>query len=200
VRQDGRIVAVPLAYKARRVDFGDGEKLAMTIPWGDVSTAYATTGIPNIEVYIPGTPAMVARGATRQPAQMAARHGHGSELHEAAHRKDGQRVLGGQTRCAAHIRLGRGYKCARRQTHRSDQDGQQLQPYSDRCASSREHLLAHEYQGVPTRLPSCSAPISSHACPAHVACAAARRERPLPRRLRRTPKPTSRPPLASRQI
>jgi short subunit dehydrogenase-like uncharacterized protein len=61
VRQDGRIVSVPLAYKTRRIDFGDGEKLAVTIPWGDVSTAYATTGIPNIEVYIPGSPAMVAR-------------------------------------------------------------------------------------------------------------------------------------------
>src|SRR6185369_2968730 len=33
----------------------------MTIPWADVSTAYATTGIPNIEVYIPGSPTMVAR-------------------------------------------------------------------------------------------------------------------------------------------
>src|SRR5215510_7881815 len=33
----------------------------MTIPWGDVSTAYTTTGIPNIEVYIPSSPAMVAR-------------------------------------------------------------------------------------------------------------------------------------------
>jgi short subunit dehydrogenase-like uncharacterized protein len=61
VRQDGRIVSVQLAYNTRRIDFGDGEKLAMTIPWGDVSTAYATTGIPNIEVYIPGSPAMVAR-------------------------------------------------------------------------------------------------------------------------------------------
>jgi short subunit dehydrogenase-like uncharacterized protein len=61
VRKDGRIVSVPLAYKTRRIDFGDGEKLAVTIPWGDVSTAYATTGIPNIEVYIPGSPAMVAR-------------------------------------------------------------------------------------------------------------------------------------------
>jgi short subunit dehydrogenase-like uncharacterized protein len=38
VRQDGRIMSVPLAYKTRRIDFGDGEKLAMTIPWGDVST------------------------------------------------------------------------------------------------------------------------------------------------------------------
>jgi short subunit dehydrogenase-like uncharacterized protein len=61
VRRDGRIVSVPLAHKTRRIDFGDGEKLAMTIPWGDVSTASATTGIPNIEVYIPGSPAMVAR-------------------------------------------------------------------------------------------------------------------------------------------
>ena len=60
VRKEGRIISVPLAYKTRRIDFGDGEKLAMTIPWGDVSTAYATTGIPNIEVYIPGSPAMVA--------------------------------------------------------------------------------------------------------------------------------------------
>ena len=61
IRRDGKIVVVPLAYKTRRIDFGDGEKLAMTIPWGDVSTAFHTTGIPNIEVYIPGSPAMVAQ-------------------------------------------------------------------------------------------------------------------------------------------
>jgi short subunit dehydrogenase-like uncharacterized protein len=60
VRQNGHIISVPLAYRTRRIDFGDGEKLAMTIPWGDVSTASSTTGIPNIEVYIPGSPAMVA--------------------------------------------------------------------------------------------------------------------------------------------
>lgn len=60
VRKDGSIVSVPLAYKTRRIDFGDGEKLAMTISWGDISTAYATTGFPNIEVYMPGSPKMVA--------------------------------------------------------------------------------------------------------------------------------------------
>jgi len=60
VRRDGRIVSVPLAYKVRRIDFGDGEKEAMTIPWGDVPTAYHTTGIPNIEVFIPGSPRMIA--------------------------------------------------------------------------------------------------------------------------------------------
>lgn len=60
VRRDGRIVTVPLAYRVRRIDFGDGEKEAMTIPWGDVSTAYHTTGIPNIEVFMPGSPRMIA--------------------------------------------------------------------------------------------------------------------------------------------
>ncbi len=60
VRRGGRIVTVPLAYAVRRIDFGDGEKDAMTIPWGDVSTAWHTTGIPNIEVFIPGSPRMIA--------------------------------------------------------------------------------------------------------------------------------------------
>ncbi|WP_085599409.1 MULTISPECIES: trans-acting enoyl reductase family protein [unclassified Pseudomonas] len=62
VRRDGKIVTVPLAYQVRRIDFGAGEKLAMTIPWGDVSTAYHTTGIANIEVFLPGSAGMI-RGA-----------------------------------------------------------------------------------------------------------------------------------------
>lgn len=60
VRRNGKIVSVPLAYEVRKIDFGDGEKLAMTIPWGDVSTAYHSTGIPNIEVFIPGSPKLIA--------------------------------------------------------------------------------------------------------------------------------------------
>lgn len=61
VRKDGNIVTVPLAYKAEKIDFGGGEKLAMTIPWGDVSTAYHSTGIGNIEVFIPASPKLVSR-------------------------------------------------------------------------------------------------------------------------------------------
>jgi len=64
VRKDGRIVTVPLAHKTRRIDFGDGETLAMTIPWGDVSTAFYTTRIPNIEVYTFATPALVMAART----------------------------------------------------------------------------------------------------------------------------------------
>lgn len=51
---------MPLAYEVRNIDFGDGEKPAMTIPWGDVATAFYTTGIPNIEVFIPGSAKMIA--------------------------------------------------------------------------------------------------------------------------------------------
>jgi short subunit dehydrogenase-like uncharacterized protein len=53
VRIDGEIAPVPQAWKRRRIDFGNGEKWAMTLPWGDVSTAFHSTGIPNIEVYLP---------------------------------------------------------------------------------------------------------------------------------------------------
>ncbi len=61
VRRGGKVVNVPLAYHTRKIDFGNGEKCAMTIPWGDVATAYYTTGIPNIEVYIPASPRLIKR-------------------------------------------------------------------------------------------------------------------------------------------
>jgi len=61
VRRGGRLERVPLGYKTRRIDFGAGEKLAMTIPWGDVSTAFRTTGIGNIEVYVPISPRRLAQ-------------------------------------------------------------------------------------------------------------------------------------------
>lgn len=52
IRQNGRIVVVPSAYKTRTIPYLSGEDLSVTIPWGDVSTAYYTTGIPNIETYV----------------------------------------------------------------------------------------------------------------------------------------------------
>ncbi|MFC4550113.1 MULTISPECIES: saccharopine dehydrogenase family protein [Halorussus] len=51
VREDGRIRTVSAAWKTHQLDFGQGPKPAVTIPWGDVSSAYYTTGIPNIETY-----------------------------------------------------------------------------------------------------------------------------------------------------
>jgi short subunit dehydrogenase-like uncharacterized protein len=52
IRRNGKLISVPTAWRAREVDFGDGKpRTTMTIPWGDIATAYRTTGIPNIEVY-----------------------------------------------------------------------------------------------------------------------------------------------------
>ncbi len=51
VRKDGNIVSVPLGHKGMWVDFGIKKLFVMTIPWGDISTAYTTTKIPNIETY-----------------------------------------------------------------------------------------------------------------------------------------------------
>lgn len=66
-RRDGRIVSVPSAHASRRVDFGWGrdDRYAAAIPWGDVSTAYHTTGIPNVTVYMsmPPSAARWQRGA-----------------------------------------------------------------------------------------------------------------------------------------
>jgi short subunit dehydrogenase-like uncharacterized protein len=60
VRERGELRRIPLGSRARRIDFGAGEKLATAIPWGDVSTAYRTTGILNVEVYIPVSPKALA--------------------------------------------------------------------------------------------------------------------------------------------
>ena len=51
IRKNGKITPVPAAWKTREIDFGEVKKLGVTIPWGDVATAYYSTGIANIEVY-----------------------------------------------------------------------------------------------------------------------------------------------------
>ena len=51
IRKDGKITPVPAAWKTREIDFGEVTKTGVTIPWGDVATAYYSTGIPNIEVF-----------------------------------------------------------------------------------------------------------------------------------------------------
>ncbi|MEX2181026.1 MAG: saccharopine dehydrogenase NADP-binding domain-containing protein [Gemmatimonadaceae bacterium] len=51
VRRGGRIERVPSAWRSRAIDFGDRVRQCVTIPWGDVSTAWHSTGIPNITVF-----------------------------------------------------------------------------------------------------------------------------------------------------
>lgn len=51
VRRGGQIIRVPVAWKVQSIPFFGGPKWGMTIPWGDVSSAFHTTGVPDIEVY-----------------------------------------------------------------------------------------------------------------------------------------------------
>lgn len=56
IRKNGTLTAVPSAYRSRKVAFPSGERTVTTIPWGDLSTAFRSTAIPDILVYthVPG--------------------------------------------------------------------------------------------------------------------------------------------------
>jgi short subunit dehydrogenase-like uncharacterized protein len=56
VRRAGKFVDLPLGALQRSIDFGEGIRNTAAISWGDVSTAYFTTGIENIEVYTGTSP------------------------------------------------------------------------------------------------------------------------------------------------
>jgi len=61
IRVDGHIAEVPLAHDVREIVFSCGRRTVVTVPWGDVSTAYHTTGIPNIRVYTGMPPQQIAQ-------------------------------------------------------------------------------------------------------------------------------------------
>jgi len=59
IRRDGKLKWVPLAWKTREIPFRHGTHLAVTIPWGDVFTAYISTGVPDIDVYMSAPPSSI---------------------------------------------------------------------------------------------------------------------------------------------
>ncbi|MFN8380917.1 MAG: saccharopine dehydrogenase NADP-binding domain-containing protein [Anaerolineales bacterium] len=59
IRRDGKIVSVPNVWDSKLVDFGRGPSRLVTMGWGDVSTAYHSTGIPNVTVYMSFPKAMI---------------------------------------------------------------------------------------------------------------------------------------------
>jgi short subunit dehydrogenase-like uncharacterized protein len=61
VRENGELRRVPLAWKTRTFTRDGVDRVSMTIPWGDVYTAYVSTGIPDIEVYTTASPKSIAR-------------------------------------------------------------------------------------------------------------------------------------------
>jgi len=52
IRRNGCLEVPKKTIKTREIDFGKGVQTATRITWGDVFTAYYSTGIPNIEDYL----------------------------------------------------------------------------------------------------------------------------------------------------
>jgi short subunit dehydrogenase-like uncharacterized protein len=125
VRRDGVITEIPMGKLRREFDFGRGPRPAMSIPWGDVSTAFRSTGIPNIEVFramskktiraarLNGVLGLTNLGFVqrRSKARLAA-----MPAGPSAERRDGAEVIlhgearTSSARVAARLRVGEGYE------------------------------------------------------------------------------------------
>ncbi|MCC6213589.1 MAG: saccharopine dehydrogenase NADP-binding domain-containing protein [Polyangiaceae bacterium] len=123
VRRGGRLVGVPLGSIRRDIDYGDGRaRPSVAIPWGDLSTAYRSTRIPNVTTYaaVPGhatalalrlvgrAPWLLGSGLVKRPLRAAIeRRGRGPD--DAARARGFGRVWGeararGGERVAATLR------------------------------------------------------------------------------------------------
>lgn len=59
VRRGGALVPSKVGSEVRRVRFSDRERTVVAIPWGDLETAYHSTGIGDITTYLAQPPGMV---------------------------------------------------------------------------------------------------------------------------------------------
>lgn len=50
-RVAGQLVPAPIGHRRREVDFGSGKRTVISIPWGDLATAFHSTGVPDIVTY-----------------------------------------------------------------------------------------------------------------------------------------------------
>ena len=65
IREGGKFKSVPSGWKTREIPFSRGPRDAVSIPWGDLSTAFRSTGIENIITY-----AAFSRSAIRWTRRM----------------------------------------------------------------------------------------------------------------------------------
>ncbi len=59
VRRDGKIRRVPMAYLISHASFHDRRRTVVSIPWGDVATAWRSTRIPDITTSIAAPPSQI---------------------------------------------------------------------------------------------------------------------------------------------
>lgn len=67
-RVEGQILSRPPVFDSREIEFTRASRWAMTIPWGDLASAYRSTGIPNIRVYLGASPKRIKRWRRLAPA------------------------------------------------------------------------------------------------------------------------------------
>lgn len=107
-RRGGALVPVPREERLYRVPFADKERLALAFPWGDVSTAYWSTGIPDITDYVAlgrhtQRAAAVADGLSRAFRVGPLRKLAQELLHRSARGPDEQARASGRTRLYGHV-------------------------------------------------------------------------------------------------
>lgn len=61
IRKNGKIIKVPSSYESREIDFICGKRWTSAIPWGDISTAWFSTKIPNIKVFMSMPPKLIKK-------------------------------------------------------------------------------------------------------------------------------------------
>ncbi|HWP65051.1 MAG TPA: NAD(P)H-binding protein [Candidatus Limnocylindria bacterium] len=66
LRRDGAIQAVPPGSMTRTFDFGAGPQPSVLVGFGDVASAYYSTGIPNVETYFAASPLLALVNATNR--------------------------------------------------------------------------------------------------------------------------------------
>ena len=62
IRRGGELVRVPSAHEVIEAPFHDRPRRCMAIPWGDLASAWVSTGIPDITVYM-AAPSKLIRAA-----------------------------------------------------------------------------------------------------------------------------------------
>ncbi len=72
VRRDGKLVSHPFGKGARKVRFADKERAVLPIPWGDLSSAYRSTGVANITTYMAFPKGLAAQAKLAWPVTAAA--------------------------------------------------------------------------------------------------------------------------------
>ena len=108
VRRSGVLSPVPAAWKTRRIDFGEGKRPAITIPLGDLSSAWHSTGIPDIEVYLAAAPGLRALLRGQPVHRPAPRLGGREEVPDRPREGRGGRSERGAKTPRPGLRVGRG--------------------------------------------------------------------------------------------